>query len=85
MSYSLMPQKLRALHPANGLRFSRRRIVSNALSKNSHLTNLKVSYYGAKGERLRLTSVKGELAFIQSDSRGDLWLPTWYVSKEAAK
>ena len=24
MSYSLMPQKLRALHPANGLRFSRR-------------------------------------------------------------
>lgn len=34
-------------------------LFPNALSKNSHLTNLKVSYYGAKGERLRLTSVKG--------------------------
>ncbi|MCT1400258.1 PQQ-binding-like beta-propeller repeat protein [Paenibacillus sp. p3-SID867] len=60
-------------------------LFPKALSKNSNLTNLKVSYYGAKGERLRLTSVKGELAFIQSDSRGDLWLPTWYVSKEAAQ
>jgi outer membrane protein assembly factor BamB len=57
----------------------------NALSKNSHLTNLKVSYYGAKGESLRLHSVKGEMALIKSDSRGDLWLPTWYVSKEAAQ
>ncbi|MEC0203764.1 PQQ-binding-like beta-propeller repeat protein [Paenibacillus lautus] len=56
-----------------------------ALSKNSNLTNLKVSYYGAKGESLRLSSVKGEMAFIKSDSRGDLWLPTWYVSKEAAQ
>ncbi|SEL72978.1 PQQ-like domain-containing protein [Paenibacillus sp. cl141a] len=57
----------------------------NALSKNSHLRNLKASYYGAKGESLRLHSVKGEMALIKSDSRGDLWLPTWYVSKEAAK
>ncbi|MGG4341991.1 PQQ-binding-like beta-propeller repeat protein [Paenibacillus lautus] len=57
----------------------------NALSKNSNLTKLKVSYYGTKGETLRLTSVKGELALIKSDSRGDLWLPTWYVSKEATQ
>ncbi|MGG3283204.1 PQQ-binding-like beta-propeller repeat protein [Paenibacillus solani] len=55
-----------------------------ALSKNSNLKNLKVSYYGTKGESLRLSSVKGEMAFFQTDSRGDLWLPTWYVSKEAA-
>lgn len=48
----------------------------NALSKNSHLRNLKASYYGADGESLRLHSVKGEMALIKSDSRGDLWLPT---------
>ncbi|WP_339271096.1 PQQ-binding-like beta-propeller repeat protein [Paenibacillus sp. FSL K6-1330] len=59
-------------------------LFPNTLSKNSNLTKLKVSYYGTKGETLRLSSVKGELALIKSDSRGDLWLPTWYVSKEAA-
>lgn len=56
----------------------------SVLSKNSNLANLKVSYYGTKGESLRLSSVKGEMAFFKTDSRGDLWLPTWYVSKEAA-
>lgn len=56
----------------------------SVLSKNSNLKNLKVSYYGAKGESLRLSSVKGDMAFFKTDSRGDLWLPTWYFSKEAA-
>jgi len=56
----------------------------SVLNKNNNLKNLKVSYYGTKGESLRLSSVKGEMAFFKTDSRGDLWLPTWYISKEAA-
>ncbi|KOR87997.1 hypothetical protein [Paenibacillus solani] len=39
----------------------------SVLSKNSNLKNLKVSYYGAKGESLRFSSVKGEMAFFQTD------------------
>ncbi|MDH6672570.1 outer membrane protein assembly factor BamB [Paenibacillus sp. LBL] len=59
-------------------------LFPSALTKNSHLTDLKASYYGAKGEVLRISSVKDEMSYIQSDSRGDLWLPTWYATKEAA-
>lgn len=57
----------------------------DALTKNSNLTDLKVIYYGAKGESFRISSVKGDMAFIQSDSWGDLWIPTWYATKEAAQ
>ncbi|WP_237566320.1 PQQ-binding-like beta-propeller repeat protein [Paenibacillus sp. EZ-K15] len=60
-------------------------LFPNELTKNSHLADLKISYYGTKGEPFRISSVKGDMAFIESEIWGKLWLPTWYLTKEAAQ
>lgn len=55
------------------------------LSRSRSLRNHKASYYGLPGETFRVSDVKGEMAFIESDELGNVWLPAWYLSKEAGQ
>ncbi|HAG00001.1 outer membrane protein assembly factor BamB family protein [Paenibacillus lactis] len=57
----------------------------NAPSRSRSLRNHNAAYYGLPGQTFRVNDVKGEMAFIESDELGNLWLPAWYLSKEAGQ
>nr|WP_233147171.1 PQQ-binding-like beta-propeller repeat protein [Paenibacillus selenitireducens] len=53
------------------------------LTGNSNPRNLQIEYYGKKGESLKVELVAGEMVGVEDDSRGTLWIPAWYVTKES--
>ncbi|WP_422660007.1 PQQ-binding-like beta-propeller repeat protein [Paenibacillus sp. EC2-1] len=57
---------------------------SDQLTKNSDLHHLKTEYYGTQGESFQIDALSGEMVRMKDSSRGILWIPSWYLTKESA-
>ncbi|SMF89835.1 PQQ-like domain-containing protein [Paenibacillus uliginis N3/975] len=53
------------------------------LTKSSNPRNFQVEYYGKKGESFKVDFVDGEMVGVKDDSRGTLWIPSWYLAKDS--
>lgn len=53
------------------------------LTKSNNLNHLVIEYYGTKGETFKVDAVAGEMIRVKDSSRGTLWIPSWYLTKEA--
>lgn len=55
------------------------------INTKSDIHKLNLSYYGQRGDRLKVRDMKGELLQVHSDDLGEVWTPLWYWTKDAGQ
>ncbi|WP_334073448.1 outer membrane protein assembly factor BamB family protein [Paenibacillus sp. A14] len=58
-------------------------LFSRAVSSNTDIRRMNITYFGKPGYNFKILSVSGEMLEFHTYDRGTLWIPQWYASEAA--